>query len=65
MSKEHVWLEYCKSCKRKHYMKMSPCPSCGGRGGQFPQPVSDNVAETCNGFDYECSGCEAYREHLY
>ena len=65
INKEHVWLDYCKSCKKKHYVKMGNCPSCNGRGGQVVQLVSDKVAEICNCFNDECCGCEAYREHLY
>ena len=54
------WLEYCKSCKRKHYMTYQKCPSCGVY--ETPQPASSNVANTCHA-QYECDGCEAYREH--
>lgn len=64
MNKKVVWLEYCQSCKRKHRVTMMPCPSCEGRGGQVPQPVSDNVANTCTEGVGECEGCETYRDHL-
>ena len=60
MKKEPVWLEWCRSCKRKHYVTMMPCPSCGVYS--VPHPVSDAVANACGGMP-ECDGCEAYREH--
>ena len=56
-------LVYCKSCKRKHRMALEPCLSCNGRGGSLLQPISDHVFENCSG-NYECEGCEAYKEHL-
>jgi len=63
------WLEYCKKCGRKHRMKLTTCPSCGGRSGeQVPNIVSDKVANSCRNMKLatgECTGCEAYREHLY
>ena len=67
MTNHVVWLEYCESCKRKHYMILRPCPSCGGRSGELvPTPLSDKVADTCRGLGWgECTGCEAYREHCY
>ena len=57
-----VWLEYCKVCKRKHYMTMKYCPSCNVY--MVPMPISDNVVDSCGAY-YECDGCEAYREHTY
>ena len=59
-----VWLEWCPSCKRKHRVSMQPCPSCGVY--YVPQPVSENVANSCRRLvgSMECDGCEAYREHL-
>ena len=65
-SKEPVWLEYCPSCKRKHYMTLKPCPSCNGRSGEWiALPKSENVENQCSrSYFSECCGCEAYREHL-
>lgn len=62
-TKERVFLEYCRSCKRQHRMTLQPCPSCSGRGGWTPQPVSEHVADNCFA-DYACDGCDAYRDHL-
>ena len=62
--KDIIWLQYCRSCKRKHRVRMTKCPSCGGRGGYTPQPVSDKVCNKCKA-NYECDGCKAYKEHLY
>ena len=28
-SEDVHWLEYCKSCKKKHYVMNQPCPDCG------------------------------------
>jgi len=56
-------LENCKSCGKKHRMIMRPCPSCGGKGGYTLQPVSNKVLDNCYA-NYECDGCEAYRDHL-
>lgn len=58
----HNWMEFCKSCGRKHRVMLKPCPSCNGGGGYTPQPVSEKVYETCHA-DYDCDGCMAYREH--
>jgi len=44
-------------------MAIEPCLSCNGRGGSLLQPISDRVFENCYA-NYECDGCEAYREHL-
>jgi hypothetical protein len=52
---------YCKSCKRSHIMIMKPCPSCGGY--QTPQPKSEKIYDNCMSFDYDCDGCEAYKDH--
>lgn len=62
-AKRYVFMEFCKSCKRKHRMTMQRCPSCGGRGGWIPQPVSSAVYDSC-GASYKCDGCEAYEDHL-
>lgn len=40
---------------------MRTCPSCGAY--ETPQPVSDKVYEKCMA-DYDCDGCQAYRDHL-
>ena len=56
----YTFLEYCTSCKRKHRMAQSPCPSCQGRGGDIPMPVSDRVYNECKSTHYKCDGCEAY-----
>ena len=58
--KEIHWLEYCKSCNRKHRVMMRDCPTCSVY--ETAQPISDKVADQC-GADYSCDGCEAYREH--
>jgi len=59
-TKEHVWLEWCPACKRKHYMSNQKCPSCGVH--YIPQPASEAVAASCGGpGPGECDGCEAYR----
>jgi len=55
-----MWLEYCPSCKHKHYVMMQKCPTCGVYF--TPQPVSEVVANHC-GADYSCDGCVAYRAH--
>ena len=55
-----TWLEYCKYCKRKHYMTQQPCPECGVY--DTPQPKFEGVHDTCHA-DYACDGCCAYREH--
>ena len=54
------WLEPCKSCKRQHWVVSQLCPACGVH--HTPQPLSEKVLETCNA-DYDCDGCQAYREH--
>ena len=61
--KQHAdtpFLQYCPSCKRKHYMLHQSCPTC--RVYETPQPVSDAVYDACHA-DYSCDGCEAYKEH--
>jgi len=55
-----VWLEYCKSCKRKHRVTMQKCPDCGVH--ETPQPVSEKVYDMCKA-NYRCDGCEAYLDH--
>lgn len=55
-----VWLEYCKSCKKKHYVTMKKCPDCGVH--ETPQPVSEKVYDTCRA-NYRCDGCDAYLDH--
>ena len=57
---EIVWLEYCKSCKKKHKVTLQPCPSCGVY--ETPQPKSENVKDTCRA-SYSCDGCQAYEDH--
>ena len=52
---------YCESCKRNHIMIMKPCPSCGVY--ETPQPRSEKVYDKCMSFDYDCDGCEAYKDH--
>jgi hypothetical protein len=59
-----VFLEWCPSCKRKHYMIVQPCPECGGRGGWIAMPKSERVVDNCFYLHYECEGCEAYRGHM-
>ena len=58
--KEYHWLEYCNWCRRKHYVTLRGCPTCGIY--ETPQPVSDNVASQC-GANYSCDGCQAYSDH--
>lgn len=62
MNKNIVWLQYCYSCNRGHFVKMTKCPSCDGKGGHIPQPASNKVYDKCNA-NYECDGCRAYRNH--
>ena len=64
MSEGSVFLEYCRACKRKHYMTLQPCPECNGRGGWIPMPKSEKVADECGYLGYRCDGCDAYREHI-
>jgi len=57
-----AWLQYCKSCKRKHRMTLQGCPTCDVY--EVPQPASDKVADACYA-DYRCDGCYTYEtEHL-
>lgn len=60
MKKEVHWKEYCKSCGRLHIVTNKECPSCGVY--HTPQPVSEKVYENCRA-DYDCDGCQAYRDH--
>lgn len=60
-----TWLEVCRRCGHKHYMKLHDCPECQGRGGQVPMPVSARVYDICDYWTEDrCDGCEAYRDHL-
>jgi hypothetical protein len=59
---EHTWLEYCKSCDRKHRVYSQPCPTCGVN--YTPQPASDKVYDKCMA-NYQCDGCQAYEEHYH
>lgn len=59
--KNIIWLEYCNSCKKKHYVTLKSCPDCGTH--ETPQPVSDKVYEKCKA-NYRCDGCDAYLDHL-
>ena len=54
------FLQFCKSCGRKHLMAQRSCPTCGVY--ETPQPVSDKVLDECHA-DYSCDGCIAYRDH--
>jgi len=58
--KQYQWLQFCKSCGRKHYMMIRDCPTCNVY--ETPQPASDNVLDYCTA-DYSCDGCIAYRDH--
>ena len=58
---EPVWLEWCPSCERRHYVSPQLCPEC--HVYSTPQPVYVGVANSC-GADYACDGCMAYRDHL-
>ena len=55
------WLEYCKSCNRKHRMIQRSCPTCNVY--ETSQPKSDKVYDKC-GANYSCDGCEAYKDHF-
>ena len=61
MTNQIVWLEYCLCCKRKHYVTVQKCPTC--QVYEVPQPKYDGVSNTCRA-NYDCDGCEAYRDHL-
>ena len=52
------FLQYCKSCGRKHVVVMRPCPTCGVY--MTAQPKSDKVYDKCMSLDYKCDGCDAY-----
>ena len=41
---------------------MQPCPSCGVH--HTPQPISEKVLNRIGLNNFECDGCEAYRDHL-
>ena len=55
-----VWLDYCKSCNKKHKYSLAKCPGCGVH--ETPQPISDEVRFNCCE-SYICDGCEAYQDH--
>jgi len=55
-----TWKEYCKSCKKYHFVTLQPCLSC--RVHSVPQPKSEKVFDNCNA-SYMCDGCEAYQDH--
>ncbi len=59
---QETWKEYCNKCKKHHIVTNKPCPSCGVH--HTPQPVSEKVSEKHSLSQYECDGCEAYKEHL-
>lgn len=48
--------------KKNHLVTMKPCPSCGIH--YTSQPVSEKIAEQYLFSQFECEGCEAYRDHL-
>lgn len=56
-----VFLLWCDSCKKKHYMQNQPCSSCQGRGGNVIIPVSETVCGAWWRW-YKCDGCEAYED---
>ena len=62
MNKNNTWKEYFHTTKQTHLVTLKPCPSCGVH--HTPQPVSDRIAEKYSLAQFECDGCEAYREHL-
>jgi hypothetical protein len=65
MSKEKGFKIHCPSCKKDHIMTMQPCPCCSGRSGEYiPMPKSEKVKDNCTYLYYQCSGCEAYEDHL-
>ncbi len=55
-----VWKEWCKNCKKFHFVILKPCPDCGVY--HTPQPKSEKVYDNCNA-SYRCDGCEAYLDH--
>lgn len=60
MKKEQTWKEWCKYCKKFHYVTSQPCPDCGVY--HVPQPKSEKVKDNCRA-TYMCDGCEAYQDH--
>jgi len=61
-TKQPVWKQYFPKTKKTHLVTMKPCPSCGIH--HTPQPVSDKVIEQYSLSQFECDGCDAYRDHL-
>ena len=55
-----VWKEWCKPCKKFHFVTLQPCPDCGVH--YTPQPKSEKVKDNCHA-SYICDGCEAYLDH--
>jgi rRNA maturation endonuclease Nob1 len=55
------WKEWCDRCKKYHITTLKPCPSCGKYS--TPQPLSEKVYEKHLFYEYDCDGCEAYRDH--
>ena len=62
INQKATWKEYCNECKKYHIVTNKECPSCGVH--YTPQPVSEKVFEKHLLSNYECDGCEAYRDHL-
>ncbi len=59
--KERKWKEWCKHCNKYHIVSNQPCPSCGVY--YTPQP-SEKVQEKHGYINYDCDGCDAYKDHL-
>lgn len=56
-----TWKEWCKYCKKFHYVTLQPCPDCGVH--YIPQPKSEKVNDECRAPFRMCDGCEAYQDH--
>ena len=60
--KNFRWKQYFSQTKKNHIVSMQPCPSCGVY--YTPQPISEKVLTRIGLNNFECDGCEAYRDHL-
>lgn len=60
--KNFRWKQYFSQTKKNHIVSMQPCPSCGVH--HTPQPISEKVLNRIGLNNFECDGCEAYRDHL-
>ena len=62
MESQKIWKEYFPGTKKTHLVTMKPCPSCNVYF--TPQPVSEKIADMYLYSQFECDGCQAYRDHL-